>query len=63
MVMLCYVMSATTAAGPARREQTHLQFLGLLAFSSSLLAPLLSTTGSGNSEQCEHEITVRHLVL
>ena len=42
-------MSAATAAVPARREDMCLRFLGLLAFSSSLLACAWPTMGSGNS--------------
>ena len=49
-VMLCYVMSAVTAATPAGSEYTRLQVLRLLAFSSGLLARALLTMGSENSE-------------
>ena len=51
-VVLC-VMSAATAAVPAGREYTCLQFLRLLAFSSSLLFRTLSTMGSANSVHSE----------
>ena len=54
-------MSGATAAVPARREWTHLQFLWLLAFSSSLLACSLPTMGSANSEYSEK--TARQLML
>ena len=54
-------MSGATAAVPARREWTHLQFLWLLAFSSSLLACSLPTMGSANTEHSEK--TARQLVL
>ena len=54
-------MSHASAAMPARRQWTHLQFLWLLTFSSSLLACSLPTMGSANSEHSEK--TARQLVL
>ena len=48
-VVCSYVMSAATAAVPAGRKDMCVQFLGLLAFSSSLIARALLTTGSVNS--------------
>ena len=48
-VVFGYVMTAATAVVPAKREETCLQFLWLLAFSSSFLAHVLSTMDSANS--------------
>ena len=52
-VMLCYVMSAAAAVVSVRREETCLQFLWILAFSSGLLAHTLPTMGSVNGVNSE----------
>ena len=51
--VVLHVMSAATAAVPARREYTCLQVLRLLAFSSSLFVRTLPTMGSANRVHSE----------
>ena len=53
-----YTVSAATAAVPARREETCLQFPRLLESYSSLLAHALPTTGSTNIAQVRYSRTV-----
>ena len=64
-VRSCHATSAAMAAAPARREQKHLQFLRLPAFSSSLLAGALTTMNRVHSKiqrdnwRCEQDLQYR----